>query len=321
MTKNARTKTQIPIDRTAVWVASLTQQGMRAETADAMVDQLLERMHALSMFHADIVCLPEVFPLVGLAAPSPPARQIAETPPGPITGRFCEFARVHQCYVICPLYTTENGKIYNAAVVIDRHGEVLGEYRKIHLTEGELEDGLTPGPLDAPVFDTDFGRIGVQICFDIEWVDGWQRLANQGAEIVFWPSAFAGGRALNALASRFHYAIVSSTQKDASKIIDISGTDLAVSGRWDSKGVCMPINLETAFVHSWPYFSAFDTIRQKYGRKILIRSFHDEEWSIIESRDREISVKDVLLEFNIPTHDEMTRAAEAKQAAARNSQE
>jgi hypothetical protein len=114
---------------------------------------------------------------------------------------------------------------------------------------------------------------------------------------------------------------VSSTQKDASKIIDISGTDLAVSGRWDSKGVCMPINLETAFVHSWPYFSAFDTIRQKYGRKILIRSFHDEEWSIIESRDREISVKDVLLEFNIPTHDEMTRAAEAKQAAARNSQE
>jgi hypothetical protein len=66
MTKNARTKTQIPIDRTAVWVASLTQQGMRAETADAMVDQLLKRMHALSMFHIVLTILWTLFDFGGL---------------------------------------------------------------------------------------------------------------------------------------------------------------------------------------------------------------------------------------------------------------
>ena len=171
--------------------------------------------------------------------------------------------------------------------------------------------------MQAPVFDTDFGRIGIQICFDIEWTDGWESLRDQGAELVLWPSAFAGGRALNALASRYHYPIAASTQKDSAKIVDVSGADLAVSGRWEQAGVCLPLNLETAFVHTWPHYRHFDAMRQRYGRRLLIRSLHEEEWSIVESRDPALNVKEVLREFEVPTHDEMTREATVKQRSAR----
>jgi len=63
-----------------------------------------------------------------------------------------------------------------------------------------MNNGVTPGALKPPVFRTDFGVVGAQICFDMEWHDGWQNLRKGGAEIVFWPSAFAGGTAVNAKA-------------------------------------------------------------------------------------------------------------------------
>jgi predicted amidohydrolase len=95
----------------------------------------------------------------------------------------------------------------------------MGEYHKIHLTEGEISMGLTPGSLSPPVFHTDFGIIGVQICFDLLWDDGWKKLKDKGAEIVFLPSAFAGGQMVNAKAWQHKYVVVSSTRKHTSKFV------------------------------------------------------------------------------------------------------
>ncbi len=63
--------------------------------------------------------------------------------------------------------------------------------------------------MNIPVFDTDFGRIGVQICFDIEYRDGWDALDRAGAEIFFWLSAAEGGRGLNVIAWNYHRYVAS----------------------------------------------------------------------------------------------------------------
>jgi predicted amidohydrolase len=85
--------------------------------------------------------------------------------------------------------TERDGPVdYNTAVLIDRHGRVAGKYRKVHLPREEIEGGLTPGGA-YPVFDTDFGRIGMMICWDGEYVDSARALAIQGAEILFVPAA------------------------------------------------------------------------------------------------------------------------------------
>ena len=299
-----------------VWVATVSQNGMQARSYEEMIRKMLGRMQEVVSYEPDIICLPEVFPFANLSSGRPPVPKVAEVPIGDISRPFDEFARKHHCYIVCPIYTKENGHYYNSAVFIDRRGKVLGEYRKIHPTVGEMNNGVTPGALKPPVFRTDFGVVGAQICFDMEWHDGWQNLRKAGAEIVFWPSAFAGGMAVNTKAWQNKYVVVSSTRKDTSKICDISGEVVASTGRWND-WVCASVNLEKAFLHTWPFCQRFDEVQAKYGRRLRIKTFHEEEWTIIESCSADVKVADVLKEFEFQTYEDFIQAAEQVQKSRR----
>lgn len=298
-----------------VWVASLSLHKLEARTHEEMIRKVLKQLDDIRPFQPDVVCLPEVFPFLKISK-RPPLAEVAEAPLGPISTRFAAWAKDNHCNLICPIYTRQDGRFYNSAVVINREGKCLGEYRKIHPTVSEMERGVAPGPLDPPVFQTDFGTIGVQICYDINWHEGWKKLRQGGAEIVFWPSAFCGGRMLNALAWMNKYCVVSSTRFDPTKICDITGEDVARSGR-ARNWVCAPLNLERAFLHGWPYWMRYDDIQAKYGRKVLIRHFPEEGWSILESRSADVKVADVLREFDIRTHEEHIARAELMQKKRR----
>jgi beta-ureidopropionase len=297
-----------------VWIAAMTNSSIQGTNFKEKIEAMLRQMEHAVPFKPDIYCLPETF----LDPAQKSLETNAEDGSGRIAGPFQAFAKKHNCYVICPINTVENGKYYNAAVLIDRQGKMIGQYRKCRITEGEVEEvGLTPGPVDPPVFKTDFGTIGIQICFDIEWPEGWRVLARKGAEIVFWPSAFAAGKKLNTKAWENQYYVVSSTLKNTTKIVDITGEDVAVSGNWSHWGVCAPVNLEKAFLASWPYVQSFDAIQKKYGRKIRISSLHEEEFSIIESLSADVKIADVMKEFNLKSYRDHIQSAENKQAPHR----
>ena len=243
-----------------VWIATISQNGTETDRFDQMIQAILRRMEETLPYEPDIICLPEVFPFANLRGGRPSPAEVAEEPIGAVSQPLADFAKSHHCNVVCPIYTKENGLCYNAAVFIDRQGRTIGEYRKMHPTDGELEQGIMPGPVDPPVCKTDFGIVGAQICFDIEWSDGWEKLGQSGAEIVFWPSAFGGGAMVNAKAWLHKYCVVSSTRKGTSKICDISGEEVACTGQWD-RWVCASVNLEKAFLHTWPYCRRFPEIR------------------------------------------------------------
>jgi len=295
-----------------VWVASISQERLEASSYQEMIRKMLGRMEQVVSFEPDIICLPEVFPFVNLSGGRAPLKEVAEVPIGPISAPFAEFAKKHNCYVVCPIYTKHDGRYYNAAVFIDRAGKLLGEYHKIHPTIGEMESGVVPGSLEPPVFKADFGVIGAQICFDIEWFDGWQKLRRAGAEMVFWPSAFAGGSMVNTKAWQNKYCVVSSTRKGTTKICDISGETLAWTGNF-ANWVCAPVNLEKVLLHTWPYCQRFNDIHARYGQKVLIKTFHEEEWTVIESRSADVKIADLMKEFELDTHEEHIQAAEAVQ--------
>ncbi|MBD1261664.1 carbon-nitrogen hydrolase family protein [Maribacter polysiphoniae] len=291
-----------------VWIATLTLTKIDAANYQDMVEEVLGHMADIVNYKPDVICLPEIFPFFHISEKISIA-EVAEQPLGKITSRFAEFARKHKTYIICPLYTVENGRYYNAAVVIDREGKVLGEYRKTHTTEGEMGKGITPGPLEPPVFKTDFGIIGVQICFDLEWNDGWEQLKEKGAEIVFFPSAYSGGKAINTRAWQNKYCVVSSTLNGTAKICDVTGEEIAKTGFWDKYWAIAPLNLEKAFLHTWPYVRKFKDIHAKYGRKVKITNFSEEEWSIIESLSPEVKIADILEEFDLKTHKDHIQSA------------
>ena len=78
------------------------------------------------------------------------------------------------------------GEIYNTALVVDGAG-IRATYRKVHLWNGELRF-FTPGDKPAPVVDTEFGRLGVLICYDLEFPENTRALAVRGAELLVVPT-------------------------------------------------------------------------------------------------------------------------------------
>ncbi len=296
-----------------VWIASITLERLSAQTYEEMIEKVFARMENVLAYQPDIICLPELFATIKLYnVPRPSLDEVAEKPLGKISGRFAEWAKKNNCYVICPISTKEDGYYYNAAVVIDRSGKLMGEYRKTYLTEGEMMGGYTCGPIGPPVFKTDFGIIGVQICFDMNWDEGWKRLREKGAEIIFWPSAFPAGIELNTVAWRNKCVVVSSTRDEPTRICDITGEDVDSTGRFED-WICASVNLEKAFIHIWPYVRKYNEIRAKYGRRIRIRSIHDEGWTVMESFDPDLKVADVMKEFEIKTFEEHIKSADRMQ--------
>ncbi|MBI2302093.1 MAG: carbon-nitrogen hydrolase family protein [Armatimonadetes bacterium] len=132
---------------------------------------------------ADIVCLGEGITVVGTGKSY---AEVAEPIPGLTTDALGKAAAAHHVYIVAGIYETEGKELYNTAVLIGRDGQVAGRYRKTHLPESEAQAGLSPGD-DYPVFTTDFGVIGIQICYDNSFPEVARALTLNGAEVIFTP--------------------------------------------------------------------------------------------------------------------------------------
>jgi predicted amidohydrolase len=152
-------------------------------------------------------------------------------------------------YVVAGLTERAGGVVYNTAVLIDRHGNVAGKYRKVYLPREEVEGGLTPGR-DFPVFDTDFGRIGMMICWDSQYVDPARALAIQGAEILFVPAAGGYMTLLKARALENHLYLVSSGDDVESAIIDPTG-EVLFATKESGVNKTISVNLEDRHIDPW----------------------------------------------------------------------
>lgn len=139
----------------------------------------------------DLVVLPELFSTgyeLNIVGPRIP--ELAEPIDGPTVTALQQAARQANCYVVAGLALTHAmpGVAYNSAVLIDRSGNLAGVYDKQHLWA--LERFYFRSGEGSPVFDTDFGRLGILICYDLGFPEVARMLALQGAEILVCPSAW-----------------------------------------------------------------------------------------------------------------------------------
>jgi predicted amidohydrolase len=301
-------------------VASIDMRRLRPDkTVESRIKRVLGKMEEVASVGADIICIPESFSISSIDEQKT-IEEIAEDEnvPGQVTSKMAEFAKKHNCYVICPVITKKDGKYYNSAILLDRKGDIAGVYHKVHPVSTEITPdviykggGITPGSLKPPVFETDFGKIGIQICFDANWFESWINLRMNGAEIVFFSSMFPGGRILNFHAYKNKYYIVSSSFEDA-RIIDISGQDIDLSS-YQAGYTWASINLEKILVPTYPSTRKISNIFKKYGKKVEIKvNGHKAvgaigmgiDGMVIESFDSNVKVRDVIKEFKIQTLDD-----------------
>ncbi len=229
-----------------------------------------DKIAAAGRLGVDLLCLGEGISLVSTGKDF---ASVAEPIPGPTSRILGEAARQSRLYVVAGIYERDGPLIYNTALLIDREGKVAGKYRKTHLPETEVLGGLTPGS-EYPVFKTDFGAVGIEICYDNFFPEVARSLALNGAEIILLPiwgdlrgqdyawDIVARARAIdNAV-----FLVASIYSNRRSLIINPDGRILADTGRDDGL-VTAEVDLNTRTMERWLSVGSYGEWKNLYPQE------------------------------------------------------
>lgn len=166
---------------------------------DKMLEAHIPLIEEAGKKGVQVLCMQEVF-TQPYFCPSQDKKWYAaaeQIPDGYTTKLMQEYAKKYNMVIVVPIYEEDiTGVYYNTAAVIDADGKYLGKYRKTHIpqVQGFWEKFFfKPGFSDWPVFDTAYLKLGVYICYDRHFPEGWRALALHGAEYVVNPSATVAG--------------------------------------------------------------------------------------------------------------------------------
>jgi len=172
----------------------------------------------------DLVCLPEAMNTVSIGSLS--LTELAEPIPGPTFSMLAEKARQYGMYICGCFYERDGDFIFNTAVLLNRKGEMAGKYRKVHPYWPEEPEGCSPGD-ELPIFRTDFGAVGIMICYDSWFAETARLLALKGAELILFPNAGYEPKIMPARAIDNNVYIVVASLNSPGMILDTNGNVLA----------------------------------------------------------------------------------------------
>lgn len=148
---------------------------------------------------ADFILLPELY----MAATTPNSgvlpSEVAEPLDGPFVTGLIEAARENEVYVVCGIFESkpdDANRAYNTTVFINRTGELLKAYRKTHLYDAfayKESDTVAQGENPYQSVDTEFGKIGLMVCYEVRFPEIARQFALQGADILFMPAGWVAG--------------------------------------------------------------------------------------------------------------------------------
>jgi len=263
----------------------------------------------------DLVVLPETY----LARPGKSAPEQAVRLDD-VRQRIGACARLHACYLVAPVLLREGDPehLSNAAVLVDRAGDIAGIYRKVHPVaptgSDVLEEGTTPGA-DFPVFACDFGCLGIQICFDMLYPDGWAALAKQGADIVALPSASAESVRPAAYAREHGYYVVSSTP--GARAAFFSPLGLIEAEVTTPSVLVHEIDLSYAVLHWEAQLENGEALRRSFGDRVGYIYYEKEDMGIFWSNDPRTTIGQMIASLGLIEVDESTARIRALQDRAR----
>jgi hypothetical protein len=251
---------------------------------------------------ADLVAFPEVCNWLG----APDWATKSEPLDGPSVTAMQEAARQAGVYVVCPLLTVTDGTLHNSSVLIGRSGEIAGVYHKNFLTHGELDAGIIPGT-EAPVFETDFGRVGLCICFDLNYWEVGSALRDNRAELVIWSSMWDGARMLARWAIEFGFSM-GAVYSNRSTVVDLVGRELVSLSRqvYDlTNGRAAPlvtttIDMDRRALHHDYNLGRLEALYEKYGPTAAYAEWLPHECLLIlGSQTPGKSTDDLIAEFGL----------------------
>ena len=241
---------------------------------------------------ADIIVLPETWR----------GDQLVEILNGESITELSSLAKKHNTYIISPIGRKEGENRFNTAILIDRNGKVVGSYDKAYpyWSEFDLNPPVKPGITGAPVFETDFGKIGMAICFDANFPEVWQALKDNGAEVVFWSSAYSAGSQLQAYALLHHYYIVTSTYTKDCQVYDITGKRILDEKSDNITIARITLDLDRGIYHENFNLDKLDNLLKTHGEEVEKElSMPREQWFVLRAKKPGISARLLAKKFGM----------------------
>ena len=187
---------------------------------------------------ADLVVLGECLTYVGLGLSF---ADVAEPVPGPSTEFFARLTKEHDLYLVVPVVERAGHVLYNTAALVGPDGQLVGKYRKVCLPRGEYDLGITAGS-QYPVFQTRFGKVGMMICWDVQFPQVARKLAEAGAEVIALPIWGGNPKLAAARAIENQVHLVTSTYTDDERwmktgVWDLDGNLVVRAKEWGTVAV------------------------------------------------------------------------------------
>ncbi len=266
-------------------VVSISFYGKPLETVTDLVEAEGRR-------GADLIVLPETWTGQG---DSP------ETLDGPTVTAMAALARKYQTYIVCPLDRTDGSCRLNSGILLDREGNIACVYDKVYpyWSEYDVVPPVTPGEA-VPVYETDFGRIGMAICFDVNFPEVWQRLADQGADLVVWPSAYSAGTSLQAHALNHHFYVVSCTYTCDCQVYDITGERILDESSSDLNVSRITLDLDRGIYHENFNSDRLPHLLDEHGEDICVeKTLPREQWFVLKAKRPGVSTRALARQYGL----------------------
>lgn len=260
--------------------------------------QMADRVDREAAQGCDIVILPEH--CQGFNGSS------QETLEGPTITAMAQLARKHQTYIVCPIDRMDGSLRFNSAVLLDRRGQVVCIYDKVYPVyqqECINEPPVQPGEY-VRVYQTDFGRVGFAICFDVNWTSLWAKLSDLRADLVVFPSWFSAGRILQAQATEYNYYVMSSTRVPDCLVYDIDGELLVHDQENAGKGVNVThieLDLDRClFTRDLNMPEKLNKLLQSHGEDIEREKWMPMEgWFVLRAKRPGVSAKELARQYGL----------------------
>jgi len=261
--------------------------------SDLSLAQILKHVDEEGSRGTDVIVLPEA--CRGQNASS------QEAMCGPTVMALAALASKHRTYIVVPIDRRDTDKRFNTVVLLDRAGDVVCHYDKLfpYWAEYELDPPVSPGDSTA-VHEADFGRIGIATCFDVNFPEVWERLSEQGAEFVVWPSAYSAGSSLRAHAINHHYYIVTSSATPDCIVYDINGEQLLYE---TAKGINISrvtVDLDRGIYHQNFNLDKRDRLLKEHGEDVVQEKWMPlEQWFVLKAKRPGVSARTLAKQYGL----------------------
>jgi hypothetical protein len=303
-TKNGRKKGCVTIATIGSGPASVASDVEPQKVVEKMIDHWKRQFAQVLPDRPDLIVVPEACDRPG-GFGAEKLLEYYKVRKDQVQQFFAETARENNCYIVYSAYRVMlDGSRRNSSVLIDRKGNVAGIYNKNHPTIGEIENGTLCGK-EAPIFECDFGRVAMAICFDLNFDELRLKYAEVKPDLIIFSSMYHGGlmQSYWAYSCRCHFVGAIAGSATPSEIRNPLGQVVASTTNYFDFAVAR-VNLDCKLAHLDYNWERLRKLKAKYGPKVTILDPGCLGSVLISSEHETISVEEMIKEFEIELLDD-----------------